>query len=109
MKDAEGFTSFLQTVFDGELMEKHMRDEHVIMHAEVAIGSSTIMIAENTTNYPSQPAGMFIFVDDADTRYEKALNAGATVVTPMSNQPYGRSGGVKDVYGNTWWVTSVKL
>jgi len=38
---------------------------------------------------------------------KKALENGATAVTQLGNQSHGRSGGVKDSFGNTWWITSV--
>ena len=50
---------------------------------------------------------LMINVDDADATYQDALNNGATVVTTLADQSYGRSGGVKDAFGNTWWITSV--
>jgi uncharacterized glyoxalase superfamily protein PhnB len=46
-------------------------------------------------------------VDDADKTYETALNNNAITVTEISDQSYGRSGGVKDLFGNTWWITSL--
>ncbi len=53
-------------------------------------------------------AGMFIYVDDADTAYQKALTAGATTVEGQepSDKEYGRACGIKDPFGNTWWITS---
>ena len=54
------------------------------------------------------PAGLFIYVEDADETYKKAIEEGATVVTTLSDQAYGRSGGVKDPFGNTWWITAAK-
>jgi PhnB protein len=65
------------------------------------------MFADSTAEYPPMNAGFFIYVEDADITYNKALDNGATVVTQSGNQSYGRSGGVKDAFGNTWWITSV--
>ena len=84
-----------------------MRDENTIMHAEIMISGSTIMFADSTDTYGVRNAGMFIYVDDADATFKKAIDAGATVVTEMADQSYGRSGGVQDPYGNIWWITSI--
>lgn len=106
LKDAAAFIEFVQKVFNAELVGKHMRDETIIMHAELKIGNSSVMVAEATKEFTAQPAGFFIYVGDADSAYANALNNGAVVVTPVENQSYGRSGGVKDAFGNTWWITS---
>ena len=66
------------------------------------------MIAESTDKYGGQPAGMFVYVPDADATYAKALGAGATSVMVPADQDYGRSAGIADAYGNTWWVTTGK-
>lgn len=65
------------------------------------------MFAESTDTYAVSNAGMFIYVEDADATFKKAIDAGATVVNEMADQSYGRSGGVKDPFGNTWWITGV--
>lgn len=108
LKDAAGFIGFMKTVFDAEELQKIMRDETTIMHAEIRIsGTNTIMLAEATNDYPSQNAGLFIYVSDATETYKKALDNGGKAVTPLTAQSYGLSGGIEDPYGNTWWITSV--
>ncbi|MCO5949204.1 VOC family protein [Mucilaginibacter flavidus] len=51
--------------------------------------------------------GIFIYVDDCDAVFKKALDNGATTLMPPADQSYGRNGGVTDVFGNTWWIKSV--
>lgn len=104
---AAKFIAFMKQVFDAEETYKAMRDEHTMMHAEIMIGGSTIMFADATDMYEARNAGMFIYVDDADATFKKAIDAGATVVTEMADQSYGRSGGAKDPFGNTWWITGI--
>jgi len=106
LRNAAGFISFMQEVFGAEEKMKHMRAEDVIMHAELAIGSCVIMLADSTEAIEPRAGGFFIYVADADATYEKALQAGATSVMPPADMPYGRSGGVIDPFGNTWWVTT---
>ncbi len=107
LKDATGFIHFVEKVFEGKETYKVMRDEHTIMHGEVMIGGSTVMFADSTDQFQPRNAGMFVYVENADQAYQAALNEGATVLSPMADQPYGRSGGIKDPFGNDWWITSV--
>lgn len=104
---AADFISFTQKVFGATEKFKSMRDEQIIMHAEVSIGDSVIMLADTTEQFAVQNAGMFVYVDDCDKVFKKALDNGAAVLMEPADQPYGRSGGVKDAFGNTWWITSV--
>jgi PhnB protein len=107
VENAAAFIDFTQKVFDATEKFKTMRDEHTIMHAEISIGNSVIMMADATDQFKQQNAGLFIYVDDCDIVFQKALDNGATVVIEPADQSYGRSGGVKDAFGNTWWITSV--
>ncbi len=108
VKDAVAFMDFIAQVLGGTEKMRHMRDEHTIMHAEMHIGNSVVMIAEATDEYKVCTAGMFVYVPDADASYAKALDAGAISIMGMSDQSYGRTCGVLDKWGNTWWITTWK-
>ncbi len=108
LKDAQKFIEFAQKVFDAkeDKEKKAMRDEHTIMHDEIVIGGSTIMFADSTKEFGVRNASFFIYVDNVDETYKKAIDVGATVLREVATQSYGRSGGVKDPFGNDWWITS---
>ena len=106
IKNAGTFMQFMKTVFDATEKMVAMRDEHIIMHGELTIGDCCIMFADATDDFSQQTAGMFIYVDDCDARYQKAVENGATAIMPPANQQYGRSAGIKDLSGNTWWITT---
>jgi PhnB protein len=103
---AAQFMDFLRKVFQAEDKHRTDREDRQVMHAEMIIGGSTIMLAEASEAWSSQPAGLYIHVANADDAYRKALAEGATPVMEPADQPSGRSGGGKDPFGNTWWVTS---
>jgi len=107
IENAQAFIEFTKSVFGAEEKHKTMRTETLIMHGEISIGSSCIMFADATEQYHVQNAGLFIYMDDCDSVYQKALENGATSVTEPADQSYGRSAGVKDPFGNTWWITKV--
>lgn len=106
LENPEAFINFTKEVFDAELTHKGMRDDGTIMHAEIRIGQNTIMFAQASGQWKSMTAGMFVYVPSADKAFDIALKNGATVVTELSDQPYGRTGGVKDTNGNVWWITT---
>lgn len=108
IKDAARFMDFMQNVFGAKEKFKMMRDENIIAHAEMSIGDSVIMLADATDAFKTMPAGMFIYVADADETYHKALAEGATSIMPPSDQEYGRTCGIADAFGNTWWPTTGK-
>lgn len=108
VEDATSFSRFLTTVFNAEEKEKHLRDETLIAHAEVRIGSSVIMFADSTETWKPMTASLFVYVEDADETYKIALAEGSTSIMEPADQPYGRSSGITDPFGNTWWITSVK-
>ena len=84
-----------------------MKDEDgTFRHCELLVGESVIMFSVSMEGMPPYPAGLFVYVADADAAYEKALQLGAVSVMPVADQPYGRSGGVRDTNGNTWWLTT---
>ena len=107
IKNAQAFFEFTQKVFGATERYKAMRDETLIMHAEISIGGSVIMFADATEIYTERTAGMFMYVDDCDAVYKSSIENGATSVMEPADQSYGRSGGICDPFGNTWWLTSV--
>ena len=107
VKNAPAFFEFTQNVFGATEKYKAMRDETLIMHAEISIGGSVVMFADATEQYPERTAGLFMYVDDCDAVYQKAIENGATCITEPGDQNYGRSAGVRDPFGNIWWLTGV--
>lgn len=105
LKDAQGFIDFAQATFAATEQSKQMRDETTIQHAQILIGDSVIMLAEAVAPWPVNNAGIFVYVENADAAYQKALELGSTSIMEPTDMPYGRSCGIKDPFGNTWWPT----
>ena len=77
-----------------------------IMHAEVTIGDSTIMLSEALREPPSV-SSMYVYVPDADKAFARAVKAGAKVKVPLADMFWGdRYGSVSDPYGNTWAIAT---
>jgi PhnB protein len=106
LRDCASFISFVKNVFDAEELSVYRKADGSILHAEVKIGNSIIMMGEAGEQYPVQTAGLYINVTQTDTNFNNALQNGAQVVNPLEDKEYGRTCGVKDPCGNTWWITS---
>jgi PhnB protein len=106
IRNAAEFLTFMKKVFKAEEVATYMRDEKLIMHGELKIGNSVIMFADSTSQIAPQNAGLYVIVENADETYKAALAQGAVSVMEPSDKEYGRSSGVTDPFGNTWWITS---
>ena len=74
--------------------------------AELRLGDSIIMISAAGVREPS-PACLYVYVESADTTWQRAVTAGAQSLEAPSNTPYGdRRGMVKDRWGNTWQIAT---
>jgi uncharacterized glyoxalase superfamily protein PhnB len=75
-------------------------------HAEVRIGDATVMIGGTRGGAPA-PATLYVYVDDCDAAYARALAAGAQSLMEPTDMFYGdRHGGVRDAAGNSWWIAT---
>lgn len=107
VQGAAGLIDFLRHAFDATEKERHTWPDGSIMHAEVKIGDSTIMLGEARGEWKPMPASIYLYVHDADATFRKAIKAGAVSVMEPADQFYGdRHGGVKDPCGNMWWVAT---
>lgn len=86
-----------------------------VMHAELTIGTSRIMVndvmmgTKGPLAFGGSPASLWLYVDDSDALFERAVAAGATVQMPMADQFWGdRAGAVADPAGYTWWIATRK-
>ena len=107
VENAQAHLDFVTKVFDAGERELIRGPDGRIGHAEVTIGDSVIMLADKPQNREAMPASLYLYVDDTDARYKRALEAGATSVMEPADQFYGdRNAGVKDPTGNIWWIAT---
>jgi len=99
--------TFLKQAFDAKQIHNMTRPDGTIMHAEVKIGDSVVMMGEAMGNCQPMPSSLYLYVPDADAVYKRALQAGATSTMEIGNQFWGdRVGGVKDPAGNQWMIAT---
>lgn len=86
-----------------------------VMHAEIKIGDSPVMLADefpemgirSAKSFGGSPLHLMIYTDDCDVMFAKAIAAGATEKKPMADQFYGdRSGSVEDPFGHSWTIAT---
>lgn len=105
--DVEGQIAFLKEAFDAEERSISRDGKGRIMHAEVKIGDSVLMMGESNDNFPPMPAMLHLYLEDVDAAYERAVAAGAASLREPTDEFYGdRAGGVQDAYGNQWWLAT---
>jgi PhnB protein len=84
-----------------------------LMHAEIKIGDSVLMLgdempdqgARGPRSYGGTPVAFFIYQDNVDAAWKRAIDAGATTVMPLVDQFWGdRAGCVEDPFGHRWWL-----
>jgi len=104
--DAAKQIEFLQKAFAAQLTFRMNGLDGSLIHAEVKIGDSMVMIGQAP---PGQEMRSMInlYVPDTDALYHSAIAAGATSIREPADQFYGdRSGGVRDAGGNEWWMAT---
>lgn len=116
IKDAGKAIDFYKQVFGAtERMRFADPQSGQVHHAELQIGDSVIMLAEEhpqmdffaPKNNSRPPVGIHLYVEHVDKVFEKAVNAGAKVIRPLADQFFGdRSGMVQDPYGHVWNIST---
>ncbi len=105
--DARKLIGFLTDVFGAEETFCVPGTDGGILHAEVRISDSTILVADATDGFRPTTAGLYVYVDDAEETYVRALAAGGTIlIEPQDKDNGARYAGFTDPYGNSWWITT---
>jgi PhnB protein len=98
---------FVKHAFDAKEIDRHTRPDGAIMHAQVKIGDSFVMLGEPMDGQPLSPSSLYVYVPNVDEVYKRAVKAGGTSLSEPADMFYGdRHGGVKDPAGNQWWIAT---
>jgi PhnB protein len=105
--NAPTLIDFMERALGGEEQSRYQSPDGVIRHATVKIGDSMIEMGEAHGAWQPMPATFFLYVDDVDAWYERAVAAGGISHGAPANQPYGdRVGGVADPFDNVWYFAT---
>ncbi len=98
---------FLPKAFGADVYERHNAPDGSLVHAQIRIGSSVMGMGTARPQYPDMPTAIYMYVPDADAVYAQAVAAGGESLFPPADQPYGdRNGGVRDLAGNHWYIST---
>lgn len=105
---AQKVIDFLKTVFGATELRRCDMPDGSIMHAEVRIDDTVIMLGDGGVAIPPFTSLIHVYVDDVDRAYERAIEAGGTPVeAPQTREgDPDRRGSVKDPCGNTWAIAT---
>ncbi|HJZ83803.1 MAG TPA: VOC family protein [Polyangia bacterium] len=115
VKDAARAIDFYKKAFGAEETVRMPGPDGRIMHAELRIGNSMVMLADENPQMGSKSpqtlggtaVGLMIYCDDADALFKRASAAGATVSQPLADMFWGdRFGGLKDPFGHNWSIAT---
>jgi PhnB protein len=98
---------FLKQAFGADEVMRYQTPDGFVHHAKMRIGDSVLEMGETHGQFAAMPLNLHLYVPDADAVYRRALAAGATSVREPVDEPYGdRVGGVRDPFGNVWWIAT---
>jgi PhnB protein len=105
VESVEKQIAFLHEVFNAEIKESLKNGEGIIMHGEVKIGDTVIMMGRGSVGFSPHPAMNYVYVQDVNLTYHKAIKTGAESIYEPADRFYGvLEAGFKDIHGNTWYV-----
>ena len=117
VKDAASAIDFYKKAFGATELFRMAGPGGRVMHAEIKIGNSPIMMADECPEMRARspqsvggsPVGIYLYVEDVDALFNQAVAAGAKVTRPVQDQFYGdRAGGLEDPFGHVWHVATHK-
>ena len=107
VEGASDTIAFLSRVLGAVEVRRFANEDGRVMHAEVRLGESLIMLADAAKGWPAVPAHVHVYVPDVDAAYRRALDAGAmSVQEPEQKADEDRRAGLTDPGGTTWWLAT---
>ncbi len=115
VKDCAKALKFYTAAFDAKVIDEMCTDENKIIHAEMKIGDSFVMLCDefpemgamSPETLGGSPMSLFMYFEDVDKAFKQAVDAGCTVTMPLADMFWGdRYGKLKDPFGHEWAMGS---
>ena len=115
LDDSKKAIDWYKKAFGMEEIARSLGPDGAVMHAELRIGDSRLMVhdammgGKGPSAFGGSPANLWIYVDNADALFERAVGAGGKVTMPIEDQFWGdRCGTVADPFGYSWSIATRK-
>lgn len=111
VSDARKFLNLMESIFDVQALRRFEREDGSIMHVELRIDDSVIMLSEATSEYPANKFLIHVYVPDVQKVFKRAIEAGCEVVEEPVNKEGDPDlrGSFRDFAGNEWAVSTQLL
>lgn len=107
VKGADRLIDFMKKAFGATEIYRFPAPDGSVMHAEIKIGDSIVMLGEAMEGFATMPMSLYLYLKDVDATYRKALDAGGESVEGPADQFWGdRVATIKDFAGNKWWIAT---
>lgn len=114
VKGATKALDFYKKIFGAKVLIKMDGPKGSIVHSELQIGDSVLMLSDEDPQYNHSPKSVGsstvvfnLYVEDVDKTVKKAVKAGAKIIIPVADQFYGdRSGRIRDPFGHVWIIST---
>ena len=106
-RGADRLIEFLRQAFGGEEIQLERKSDGSVTHAKIRVGNSVLELSEAHAEFGPRPTMFYLYVDDVDVSYQRALSAGATSREQPTRQPYGeRRAAVRDPFENEGYLAA---
>ena len=103
--DADQLIKFVVVVFGGDIVVENRYSDGTIQHARIRIGDTVMMLNQSNENYAANASQMYLYVEDVESVYSKAISQSAVSIMEPNNREYGdHIAGITDPCGNTWCI-----
>ena len=107
VSDPRRVLAFAREAFGAQVTEQLAAPDGSVMHAEMRVGDSMVMLGGAPDGSAPFPAMLYLYLPDVDAAYRRALAAGGSSLREPEDQFYGdRVGAVRDACGNEWWLAT---
>ncbi len=107
VENAARTIQFLERTFGAQELQRIPDGRGRIMHAEVRIDDTVVMLADRPADYPAIEAHVHVYVLDVDATYRRAIEAGGTPIQePVKRDDPDKRGGVREAGGTIWWLAT---
>jgi len=107
VKEAKKYLTFLKDAFGAEILGITEGPPGMVANARIRIGTTSFMLSDAGERFKPSVSSFYLYVEDADAAFKKALSLGCEKIFDPMDMPYGdRQGGVVDPAGIVWWIST---